>query len=255
MPSTGLLHSYGRATASALVLSLTFVAGCAGGVDDSDGTLEVGADATGLVGQLLTVTSKCAVASKGKYSTDDGERPSIDICRLNGAFFWKSDMDIDCDGQRTTQCNEHTDDAYQNQTSFDQSNGRPLNAAKLPYVVVPLPSSRFNYEKSNIKPGAVAAVIFNGKINFGVFGDEGPDDIIGEASYAMAKSLGINPDPNNGGTDSGVTFIVFTGNGAVVAPIEGHDRAVSLGNQLANQLVQRNLSPLVVEPDVDDPAM
>ncbi len=40
-------------------------------------------------------------------------------------------------------------------------------------------------------------------------GDTGPDEIIGEASYATAKALGIDPDPETGGTDSGVTYIVF----------------------------------------------
>ena len=42
-----------------------------------------------------------------------------------------------------------------------------------------------------------------------MFGDTGPENIIGEASYAIAKTLGINPDPAVGGADSGVTYIVF----------------------------------------------
>jgi len=31
-------------------------------------------------------------------------------------------------------------------------------------------------------------------MNFGVFGDEGPDTSSGEASYAMNKSVGVDPD-------------------------------------------------------------
>ena len=56
----------------------------------------------------------------------------------------------------------------------------------------------------------MAAVIFNGKIQYAVFGDTGPTDIIGEASYACAQKLGINPDPKNGGVGSGVTYISGT---------------------------------------------
>jgi hypothetical protein len=196
--------------------------------------------ASGLAGALGMLTSKCTVASNGKYSTDEGVPATIDICKLNGAFFWNSDMDIDCDGQTTTQCSHQTDPAYQNVTSFSQSDGQPLIASSLPYIVVPLPSSRFDYTQNDIQPGALAIVLYNGQLNYGVFGDEGPNNIIGEASYAMAKSLGIDPDPATGGVDSGVTFIVLTGMGAVVNPIEDHNAAVTLGQQLAQQLLQNN---------------
>src|SRR5437588_12797468 len=78
-------------------------------------------------GDLLTLTSSCNEATHGRYATDDGEASTVAICRLNGGFFWKADMDIDCDGKRTSVCNENTDDAYQNQTSADDSNGNPLD--------------------------------------------------------------------------------------------------------------------------------
>ena len=159
----------------------------------SSGDLATNAD---LVTQLLNLTSTCTAASTAKYATDEGNPATIDICKLTGAFFWKSDMDIDCDGQTTTECNSGTDDSYFDDTSFPQSDGKPLSAAVLPYIVVPLPSTRFDYMKSDIQPGAAAVVIYKGQISYGVFGDEGPDDIIGEASYAMAKSLGIDDDPN-----------------------------------------------------------
>ena len=208
-----------------------------------DGMLPDGALTDGggdLAAQLGALTANCTVASTAKYSTDVGAAPSVDICRLNGAFFWKSDMDIDCDGQSTSVCNANTDPAYQNQTSFTQSNGQPLDASMLPYVVVPLPSTRFDYQAAGIQGGALAIVLYNGRLNFGVFGDEGPSDIIGEASYAMAQSLGIDPNPATGGVDSGVTFIVFTGAASVVSPIENHQAAVNLGQQLAQQLLRNN---------------
>src|SRR5258707_3922068 len=68
--------------------------------------------------QLLGITAHCTVASNGKYATDDGVASTIDVCKLNGAYFWKADMDIDCDGQSTTQCNrseEHTSELQSRQ--------------------------------------------------------------------------------------------------------------------------------------------
>jgi hypothetical protein len=68
-----------------------------------------------------------------------------------------------------------------------------------------------------------------------VFGDTGPSQIIGEGSYALAKSLGIDPDPLRGGTDAGVTYIVFPG--SRVAPVEDHAAAVTRGQEAARQLL------------------
>ena len=63
-----------------------------------------------------------------------------------------------------------------------------------------------------IRLGACAAAIFNGRVVYGVFGDTGPKTILGEASHAMAKALGINPDPRNGGlAEIAVTYVVFPG--------------------------------------------
>ena len=148
--------------------------------------------------------------------------------------------DIDCDGKQTAQCNPQTDDAYQNQTSATDSNDQPLDAASLPYVVIPLPSNRFDYEAADLALGTVVAVIYNGQLRYGVFGDEGPQNIIGEASYAMAESLGIDPDPSTGGSDGPVTYIAFTGKSAVVTTMEDHDEAVAVGTARAAELLQNN---------------
>ena len=119
------------------------------------------------------------------------------------------------------------------------STGSPLNAAALPYVVVPSPSSIWDYRNFQIGCGTVVAVIFNGQVEYAVVGDTGPTDIIGEASYSTASHLGIDPDPSNGGTDSGVTYIVFQGSRRV-SPIENHTNAVNLGQSLARDFVNNN---------------
>ncbi|MEU6086826.1 glycoside hydrolase family 75 protein [Streptomyces sp. NPDC047085] len=187
---------------------------------------------------LLAKVTSCSQISHGKYKTDDETSATVPVCGKNGAVFWKADMDIDCDGQRTTNCNENRDPWFQADTAFHQSDGKPLRAESLPYVVVPSSSSIWNYSGAGIKGGGVVAVIYNNKVEYAVVGDTGPTKIIGEASYATAKALGIDPDPATGGTDSGVTYILFKN--SKVSPIESHSAAVSLGDQLAKQFLANN---------------
>ncbi len=208
-----------------------------------DAPAEAAADAdagTSLVAALLAKVASCNQVSPGKFKTDDETNlpENIPICGLTGAVFWQADMDIDCDGKTTPQCNSTTDPAYQNQTAATDSQGNPLDAANFPYVVIPGNGTRFNYTNAGLKMGSVVAVIYGGKIEYGILGDTGPVNIIGEASYAMAKSLGIDPDPKVGGVDKGVTYIAFTGTTAVVKKKEDHAEAVTLGTQLATNLVK-----------------
>ncbi len=88
-----------------------------------------------------------------------------------------------------------------------------------------------------IRLGQVALVIYNGRMQFGIFGDAGPSSVIGEASYAMAQALGIPSSPISGGVDSGVTYLVFTDPTARVAHNESNAEAVSIGQPLLNTFV------------------
>jgi hypothetical protein len=188
--------------------------------------------------QLLSVTSSCSrVVSSHKYATDDGASANINICGLNGAVFWKADMDIDCDGRREGAC-PGDDPSFLPDTAFHNSSDQPLAAAITPYVVIPNDFHISGLDTSN--GGNVTAVIFNGKIQYAVFGDTGPDNIIGEASYATAQKLGINPDPNSGGVDSGVTYITFIGSGTRPSNIEDQTQTKTLGEKLATQLLGSN---------------
>ncbi|MFF5209677.1 CBM35 domain-containing protein [Streptosporangium sp. NPDC000396] len=191
--------------------------------------------------QLLAKVTACSQISNGKYKTDsDVSTATVAVCDKTGAVFWKADMDIDCDGVRTSQCNEDTDCCFLPETFCHTSGDAPLNAAQLPYVVVPSTSRIWNYTTKGIGCGTVVAVVYNGQVEYAVVGDTGPSGIIGEASYRAAADLGINPDPSNGGTDTGVTYIVFTGSGTKVAAIENHSQAVTLGRQLAQRFVSDN---------------
>jgi Fungal chitosanase of glycosyl hydrolase group 75 len=184
---------------------------------------------------LLAKVSGCDQISNGKYRTDEETGATVPVCRTDGAVFWKADMDVDCDGQPTDVCNGDTDPWFQDDTAFHTSGDRPLTASALPYVVVPSASGTWNYKDHGIKGGGVVAVVYGNQVEYAVVGDTGPTEIIGEASYATAAALGIDPDPATGGAESGVTYILFPN--SQVSPIESHDAAVSLGESLARDFV------------------
>ncbi|MFI6962804.1 glycoside hydrolase family 75 protein [Streptomyces sp. NPDC050255] len=188
--------------------------------------------------ELMAKVAACKPISNGSYRTDESASPSVPVCGLNGAVFWKADLDIDCDGQVTKACNVDTDPWFQGDTAFHTSGDRPLNAEELPYVVVPSRSSLWDFSSSGIKGGGVVAVVHAGKVEYAVVGDTGPSGIIGEASYATAEALGIDPDPKAGGVGSGVTYILFKD--SVVSPIESHSAAVAAGEGLAKEFLKNN---------------
>jgi hypothetical protein len=174
--------------------------------------------------------------SQGLYAERDGMTQDIPVCGTGTAVHWKSGMTVDCDGQRTEQCNEDTDPAFQPETAFPQSDGQPLIAAELPYVVLPLASDIWNYRDSGLAGGTVVAVVYEDTVAYGVVGDLGPSGQIGESSYAMAAALGIDPDPSTGGAGGKVVdYVAFPG--VVAHPIEDPAQSVSLGEQAATELV------------------
>ncbi|MFJ6512520.1 glycoside hydrolase family 75 protein [Streptomyces sp. NPDC091406] len=188
--------------------------------------------------ELLAEVRACSRISKGAYRTDSGRaKATVPVCGTRDAVFWKADMDIDCDGRKTRACNRKTDPYFLPETAFQSSRGEPLDSAALPHVVVPGPSKVWDYRKSGLTGGSVVAVVYRDRVRFGVIGDTGPTGIIGEASYAMAKTLGIDPDPSTGGAESGVTYIAFKD--SRISPIESRARAQSRGAALAREFVGR----------------
>ncbi|MEU7472862.1 glycoside hydrolase family 75 protein [Streptomyces sp. NPDC044984] len=184
---------------------------------------------------LLAKVRTCAPVSQGRYREDHGAKATVPVCGTRDAVFWKADMDIDCDGRPGPRCNARTDPYFLASTAFAQSDGRPLSSEETPYVVVPAPSAVWNHRSHGVRGGSVAAVVYRDRVRYAVVGDTGPADIIGEASYAAAESLGIDPDPRAGGTPSGVTYIVFRD--SRVTPIEDHTAAVTAGERLARRFV------------------
>ncbi|QTD96461.1 glycoside hydrolase family 75 protein [Streptomyces cyanogenus] len=184
---------------------------------------------------LLARADTCAEISEGRYRTDADGPATVPVCGTRDAVFWKADLDIDCDGRPSTHCNSSTDPMFAAATAFQQSDGRYLSAETLPYIVVPAPSFRWDYRAHGVQGGSVAAVVHGDRVQYAVVGDTGPSDIIGEASYATASGLGINPDPSVGGVPSDVTYIVFRD--SRISPIEDHAAAVAEGERLARLFV------------------
>ncbi|MEU0524935.1 glycoside hydrolase family 75 protein [Streptomyces niveus] len=187
---------------------------------------------------LRAKAKDCSRVSKGLYRTDRGRPADVPVCGKEGAVFWKADLDVDCDGQVTARCNKKTDPWFHEDTAFRQSDGEPLNAEEVPYVVVPEPSRTWDHAASGIRGGGVAAVVHEDRVEYAVVGDTGPAELVGEASYAAALSLGIDPDPARGGVPSGVTYILFKD--SEVTPIESRSSAVRLGSELARKFLQED---------------
>jgi hypothetical protein len=150
-------------------------------------------------------------------------------------------MNIDCDGLADSCSPQHCpsdDPTNQAQTSFTDASGKYLSAGLTPYVVIP---DDFKYAGLDTNNGGnVIAVIYKNQLEFAVFGDTGPTNIIGEASYATANNLGIAPDPASGGTSGPVTYIVFTGTGTAPQDLSNPLETWQLGMSLAQQLVANN---------------
>jgi hypothetical protein len=184
---------------------------------------------------LLDRVRDCDPVSRGRYRSDAGAPADIPVCGAREAVYWKADLDVDCDGRPGDRCNSGTDPHFTAATAYTQSDGRPLDAERLPYVVVPQPSDIWDHREHDIRGGSVAAVVHGDRVGYAVVGDIGPRDLIGEASYAAAQSLGIPADPHAGGTASDVTYIVFEG--SEVEPIEDRAAAAETGERLARKFV------------------
>ena len=96
--------------------------------------------------------------------------------------------------------------ALQNSMQPIKSPLRYVDSSKVPYISMP-PELR----KVGLRLGDVAWVSYRGRGSAAVIADIGPSGRVGEGSIALALALAIPSSPRNGGTDSGVTFVVWIG--------------------------------------------
>jgi hypothetical protein len=141
-------------------------------------------------------------------------QPKILAVLPGGQLFFDSELQLDTDGAPELA----GDRTQQSDTSQHYRDGKPINANRVPYFVLPLPT---NWPKQfGIGLGDLAAVIFGGRVAFAVFADFGPKNLLGEGSVELFRQLGEERVRHDGivrdvGMGPGVITIVFPKSGAV----------------------------------------
>jgi hypothetical protein len=198
---------------------------------------------------------KCS-DENSKYT---GEKMTVPLWQVgtttSGATFFEADQDVDCDGSHDGPCNVSKDPSHQP----DLSCGCNANAGKLPFFVLPL-GTRFNASARGIKLGQVGVGIYVdpatkkvGMMYAPWLDEDGVQQEVGESSAYMAQQMGVDPNPETGGSDTGNTWIVFPGSANMLSGADrlDHAKALSVGLAAVHQLLKdfplkatRTLAPL-----------
>jgi hypothetical protein len=139
--------------------------------------------------------------------------PKILTVLPGGQLHFDSELQLDTDGAP-----ELSGDAtQQSDTSLRYRDGKSINANRVPYFVLPLPTSW--PKQFGIGLGDLAALIFGRRLAFAVFADFGPKDLLGEGSVELFRELGEERVRSDGrvrdiGMGPGVITIVFPKSGA-----------------------------------------
>ncbi|KAI9372560.1 fungal chitosanase of glycosyl hydrolase group 75-domain-containing protein [Aspergillus egyptiacus] len=165
------------------------------------------------------------------------------------ALVWKADMDTDCDGVNY-KCDGNLD-------GQQLTNWGALSAFEVPYIVIP---DKFLQANPAAIPGNnVAAVICNKRMYYAILGDSNSNDpqVTGEASWVLSRACFPDEDinGNRGHDEPDVTYILFTGQGAVLPPtalnekyITDFDKLREMGDHLTTAL-SSNLGIPLLSPD------
>jgi hypothetical protein len=145
-----------------------------------------------------------------------------------GVYAYSSSLAVDDDGS-----DPDPDPDHQNQTTFQDSNGKQLAAHHVPFYVLgddcfdrKTPCPHFFYKEHNIKGRQFALMFYKSKVIGAIFGDtqtgnnqttsQNDSRELGEASVKAASLLGIPSSGTTGGVDNGVTVVIFSGPSWVV---------------------------------------
>jgi hypothetical protein len=168
----------------------------------------------------------------------------------SGVYAYSSSLAVDDDGS-----DPDSDPDHQDQTTFQDSNGKQLAAHHVPFYVLgddcwdrKSPCPHFFYKEHNIKGRQFALMFYKSKVIGAIFGDTqtGNDQTtsdndsreLGEASVKAASLLGINDSGTDGGVNNGVTVVIFSGSSWIV---NGSNANL---NANAQALVQKALDSL-----------
>jgi len=231
------------ASAGALALATQFaVANAHAAVPHAAATVHtVAADANADAASGTNYTAAQVLAGVKKNSTKANQvnsKPHINTMTramnvnvyqvAKGVYAYSSSLAVDDDGS-----DPDPDPDHQNQTTFQDSNGKQLGAHHVPYYVLgddcwdrKSPCPHFFYKEHGIKGRQFALMFYKSKVIGAIFGDTqtGNDQTtsdndsreLGEASVKAAASLGIPSSGTSGGVDSGVTVVIFSGSSWIV---------------------------------------
>ncbi|KAH2766674.1 hypothetical protein KXW10_008068 [Aspergillus fumigatus] len=173
---------------------------------------------------------KCSkVLAKGFTNGDASQGKSFSYCGdIPGAIFISSskgytNMDIDCDGANNSAGKCANDPSGQGETAFKSDVKKfgisDLDANIHPYVVFGNEdhSPKFKPQSHGMQPLSVMAVVCNGQLHYGIWGDTNGGVSTGEASISLADLCFPNEhlDGNHGHDPNDVLFIGFTSKDAV----------------------------------------
>lgn len=181
-------------------------AGAAAGGSKPDGSPAGGINAGG-VAEVTTPNSQIGAPQVGSTTTiagavfrshPEGEKDvptTIYVTPQTRLIGFTAKLAIDADGAGGAWRGDKTG---QPRTSLLYKNGDSLNPSVVPFIVVP-PDFRTTYK--GVELGDYAAVSYRSKTVYAIIGDHGPAGVLGEGSISLAAGLGINTDPNTGGTN------------------------------------------------------
>ncbi len=113
-----------------------------------------------------------------------------------------------------------------NRNYSDSETLRYVNSDSIAYIALP----KIFMEKWGVVLGDYALVIYQGDTACAIVADVGPEGKLGEGSIALARLLGINCNPKNGGLYAGVEYYIFAksgvGNGIIptVNEVQNHKK-------------------------------
>ncbi|HEX4602505.1 MAG TPA: glycoside hydrolase family 75 protein, partial [Candidatus Angelobacter sp.] len=86
-----------------------------------------------------------------------------------------------------------------------------VNASRIPFIALP---GEFT-QQFGVNLGDLAVVLntANVKRAYAIYADVGPNGKIGEGSIALAKALGIDAKPRDGGVSGSIVYLVFPKSG------------------------------------------
>ncbi|CCI20451.1 hypothetical protein MICAF_7340001 [Microcystis aeruginosa PCC 9807] len=132
------------------------------------------------------------IAQSWKNGGDNSSPPQV-VLLNNGHVLITSDADTDADGSPDAVAIGNG--SGQLQTSLGKprwkGEGDYVNARKIPYYV--LPGNWQEVTGVNCKLGDIAKITYKNKEIYAIYADNGPDEIIGEASIAAVEALDHHP--------------------------------------------------------------